>query len=163
MLSPLSFFQPIFYPWTFLCCCGAVFSGAVAFNGDLSAWEVGKVTTMPYSTCTLPPHSPRSSPYFWLLLFPLLLSVAALIILYLNYALSSFFFQPILILGLFFVVAVVQCFTMLVTSIVISPHGRSGKWRTCIKVRTCTLFPSSPRSGLFLWLLLIPFSFFVPA
>ena len=54
--------------------------------------------------------------FFWLLLFPLLLSVAALI-LFLNNALSPlFFFQPIFILGLFFVAAVVQCFPMLVPS-----------------------------------------------
>jgi surface protein len=33
--------------------CGAVFRLAGAFNGDLSAWEVGKVTNMGYSTYTL--------------------------------------------------------------------------------------------------------------
>ena len=32
MLSPLFFFQTHFYPWTFLCCCGAVFYLAVAFK-----------------------------------------------------------------------------------------------------------------------------------
>jgi surface protein len=62
-----SFFH--FYPWTFLCCCAAVFQYARAFNGDLSAWLVGKVTTMAYSTFTLSPLSKIES-LFWLLLFP---------------------------------------------------------------------------------------------
>ena len=44
------FFQTHFYPRTFLCCCGAVFYNAVAFNGDLSTWDVGKVTIMDTST-----------------------------------------------------------------------------------------------------------------
>jgi hypothetical protein len=30
--------------------CGAVFELAAFFNGDLSAWDVGKVTTMEKST-----------------------------------------------------------------------------------------------------------------
>ena len=39
----------------------AVFSGASAFNGDISAWNVGAVTAMSQSTYTLsPPLSPRS-------------------------------------------------------------------------------------------------------
>ena len=45
----------------------------------------------------------------------LLLSVSALI-LFLNNALSSSFFQPILLLGLFFVVDVVQCLPVLMPS-----------------------------------------------
>ena len=33
--------------------CGAVFRLATDFNGDLSTWDVGNVTTMSYSTYTL--------------------------------------------------------------------------------------------------------------
>ena len=90
----LIFFFNLFLSLDFslsLCCCGAVFNGATAFNGDLSAWQVGKVTTMQSSTYTLP--SPlQDRVFFWLLLFPLLLSVAALI-LFLNTMLSPHFFS----------------------------------------------------------------------
>ena len=103
-LSSFSF-PTHFYPWTFLCCCGAVFNEAGDFNGDLSTWQVGKVTDMAASTYTLSPPSPRSG-LFLAASFPLLLSVSALIP-FLNNALSSFFFQPIFILGLFFVAVVV--------------------------------------------------------
>jgi hypothetical protein len=67
--NALSFFSTHFYPWTFLCCCcGAVFYRARAFNGDLSTWQVGKVTDMIGSTYTL----------LGCFLFSLVLSVAAL-------------------------------------------------------------------------------------
>jgi len=52
-LFPL-FFQPFLFPWTFCYFCGAVFLEATAFNGDLSAWDVGNVTVMRSSTSTLP-------------------------------------------------------------------------------------------------------------
>jgi surface protein len=119
--SLLFFFSTHFYPWTFLCCCcGAVFYKAYAFNGDLSTWQVGKVTTMQASTYTLSPPLPlQGRVVFQAASISLLLSVAALI-LCLNNALSSFF-RPIFILGLFFVV--VQCFTTLMPSTVISPPG----------------------------------------
>ena len=68
--SLLFFFSTHFYPWTFLCCCGAVFLGAAAFNGDLSAWQVGKVTTMIQSTFTLIPLPLQDRVFFWQLLFP---------------------------------------------------------------------------------------------
>jgi surface protein len=108
-----SFFFNHFYPWTFLCCCGAVFYKAGAFNGNLSTWQVGKVTNMGYSTYTLgcfyfPSSFCGSTNSIFTMLSPL------------------FVFQPIFILGLFFV-AVLQCFNMLVPSMVISPHGWSGK------------------------------------
>jgi hypothetical protein len=54
MLSPLLFsFQPIFIIGLFFIVdvCGAVFKLATAFDGDLSAWEVGKVTDMFESKC----------------------------------------------------------------------------------------------------------------
>ena len=73
--SLLFFFPTHFYPWTFLCCCcGAVVEFAYAFNGDLSKWQVGKVTDMAGSTYTF------FFPFF---------SVAALIFC-LNNALLSF-------------------------------------------------------------------------
>ena len=46
-----------FYLWTFLCCCGAVFKDATAFNGDLSAWQVGKVNNMYSSTLLRSPFT----------------------------------------------------------------------------------------------------------
>jgi len=60
------------------------------FNADISKWQVGKVTNMDRSTCTLSPPSPRSG-LFLAASVSLLLSVAALI-LFLNNALSSCFF-----------------------------------------------------------------------
>ena len=64
--SLLFFFQNYFYPWIFLCCCGAVFEGAGAFNGDLSAWPVGNVTEMGSSTYTLfPPSLSKIGSLFW--------------------------------------------------------------------------------------------------
>jgi surface protein len=78
-----------------------VFRYAGAFNGDLSKWQVGEVTTMEASTYTLSP--PLQDRVDLAASISLLLSVAALI-LFLNNVLSSFFFQPIFILGLFFVV-----------------------------------------------------------
>ena len=52
-ISP--FFSPVLsFSLDFsLCCCGAAFQLAEAFDGDLSAWEVGKVINMDYSTYTL--------------------------------------------------------------------------------------------------------------
>ena len=126
----LFFFKTHFYPWTFLCCCGAVFNTAVAFNGDLSAWDVGQVTSMQSSTYT----SPRWV-FFWMFLT-----------LFCFNHFSSFFSKPIFILELFFV-AVVQCFTLFKSSMVISPPGMLGKWRTWITVRI--LFSPAPRTGFF--------------
>ena len=108
-----SFFSTHFYPWTFLCCCcRAVFAFAYDFNRDLSTWQVGKVTTMREGTYTLfffCPHGREHGTDSFFEQCSLL-----------------FFFEPIFILGLFFV-AVVQCFILLVPSMVISPNGRSGK------------------------------------
>ena len=75
MLSPLLIFSTHFYRWTFhCCCCGAVFYNAGAFNGDLSQWDVGKVTTMINSTYTLSPiHVPlQDRVLFSAVSFPLL-------------------------------------------------------------------------------------------
>ena len=124
-----------------------MFRGAGNFNRDLSTWQVGKVTNMERSTYTLiSALSPKDRVLFLAASISHLLSVAALI-LFLNNALSSFFFQPIFILGLFFV-AVVQCLNMLRPSMVISPRGRSRKSRSWTTVRTLSP-PLSPRSGLF--------------
>ena len=83
MLSPL-FFSTRFLSVDFsLCCCilygilyGAVFRQAEAFNGDLSAWEVGKVINMGYSTYTLflskiGPFFGWHYLYFWTMVSPL--------------------------------------------------------------------------------------------
>ena len=78
-----------------------------AFNANISAWQVGKVTTMAYSTYTFLAAS-----------ISLLLSVAALIL---------FSNNALIILELFFVAVLLQCFSMRVPSMVISPLGRSGK------------------------------------
>ena len=78
MLSSL-FFQP-----DFSLLLRAVFAGARYFNGDLSSWEVGKVTNMGESTYTLSPPSPRSGFFFGCFFFPFSLSVAALILCLIN-------------------------------------------------------------------------------
>ena len=91
--------------------CGAVFMYAGDFNCDLSTWEVGKVTDMYNSTYTLSSPSPRSGLCLAASISPSSFSVAALII-FLNNALSSFFFQSIFNVGLFFVAvwySVSQC------------------------------------------------------
>jgi hypothetical protein len=101
-----------------------VFYSKRTFNANISAWQVGKVTNMGGSTYTLFPLSTRSG-LFLAASIALLRSVAALI-LFLNNALSSFFFQthfyPWTFLG-----CCVQCLIKLVPSMVISPPGRSGK------------------------------------
>ena len=104
-----SFFcKPIFIIGCFFVLLrGAVFQSAGAFNSDLSSWDVGKVTNMAFSTYTLSPPSPRSV-LVLAVSFLLLLSVSALI-LFLNNVLSSSFFQPIFIVGLFFFDVVVSC------------------------------------------------------
>ena len=159
-LNNVSFFFPQthFYP-TFLYCCGAVFNNAGAFNGNLSAWQVGKVTTMSYSTYTytlFPPPSPRSGLFLAASISPF--SFCAGINSLFEQCSLLFIFQTIfilVILGLFFVAVVVQCLPMLVPSMVISPPGRSGKWRSWKEVRT--LFPPLSPGSLF-WQVL--FSFF---
>ena len=153
MLSPL-FFPTHFYPWTFLCCCGAVFRDAGVFNGDLSKWEVGKVTTMQNSTYTLSPFSKIGS-CLGCLYFPSSFCDSTNSI-FEHCSLLYFCPKPIFILGLFFV-AVVQCLTLLLPSMVISPNGRSGKWRPWEKVRTLFLSLSKIRS--FFRLFLFPFFF----
>ena len=71
--------------------CGAVFYDAVAFNGDLSTWEVGEVTTMGHSTYNHNPLSPQNIGsflgcfFFWVFLFS-----------------SPFFVELILFLNIFF-------------------------------------------------------------
>ncbi|MBT3409188.1 MAG: hypothetical protein HN430_00640, partial [Halieaceae bacterium] len=70
-----------------------MFYNADDFNGDLSTWDVGKVTTMIQSTFTLSP--PLQDRVDLAASISLLLSVAALI-LFLNNALSSFLFNPFL-------------------------------------------------------------------
>ena len=137
-LSSFYFSNPYLSTDFSLLLCGAVFLSAVDFNGDLSKWQVGEVTTMQQSTYNLSPLPLQDRVFFWLLLFPLLLSVAALI-LFLNNALCSFYFQTHFYLWTFLCCCVVQCFGMLMPSMVISPPGRSGKWRPCNSVST--LFP----------------------
>ena len=200
-----SLFSTHFYHFIFLCYFGgAVFEDAGDFNGDLSTWDVGNVTTMYYSTYTLLffSSSIRNRVFFGCFIFPFSFLYRALIIFltmiwcsvslcwyiqlwslhmerresdrharqyvhslyfplssqqdrgfvwihmflfffFLFCALISFLisplFPPIFIIGLFFV-AVVQCLTVLMHSMVISPHGKSEKWQPCKKVRT-KLFP----------------------
>ena len=93
-------------------------------------------------------------PPLWLLLFSHLLSVAALI-LFLNTMLSPLFFN-IFILGLFLVAALVQCFWVLVPSMVISPHGRSEKWRAWVTVCTVFFFPLQVAFALILFFFFQP-------
>ncbi len=91
-----------------------VFYNKSSFNANISAWQVGNVTTMEGSMYTLPPLL-----QYWVFFF------LCLLILYLNNALSSFFhfyhWTSLCCCG-------VQCFILLVPSMVISPHGRSEKW-----------------------------------
>jgi hypothetical protein len=48
-----------------------LFAGKSTFNANISAWQVGKVTTMKWSTYhSLPAPSPRSGLFFCFLLFP---------------------------------------------------------------------------------------------
>jgi surface protein len=102
--------------------CGAVFNNAGDFNGDLSTWQVGKVTTMEASTYTLPPPL-QDRVFFRLLLFPFFFLCSTYSIF--EQCSLLFLFQSIFILGLFFV-AVVQCFSVLLPSMVISLPGTSG-------------------------------------
>ena len=102
-----------------------LFYGKSTFNADISAWQVGKVTTMTYSTYTLSPLSKIGS-CFGCFFSPSSFCGSTNSISE-QCSLLFFFSNPIFILGLFFVVAVVQCLTTLVTSMVISPNGRSGK------------------------------------
>tara|TARA_B110000091_G_C13317720_1_gene271019 strand:- start:54 stop:374 length:321 start_codon:yes stop_codon:yes gene_type:complete len=57
-----SFFSTHFFFGLFfdVAVCGAVFHNAGNFNGDISAWQVGEVTTMLASTYTLFSPFPRS-------------------------------------------------------------------------------------------------------
>ena len=111
-------------------------------HGTLGTWRVWNIVR---TLCS--PFSTRSG-LCWMLLFPPLWH-------YLNNILL-FFFNLFLSLNFSLLLCcVVQCFTLLVPSMVISPNGRLGKWRTCNRVRT--LFPPSPpRSGL-----ILPVSFFL--
>ena len=123
LLSPL-FLLTHFYRWTFLCCCGAVFLAAGKFIGDLSTWQVGKVTTMGQSTCTLfPPLQDRV--IFRLLLFPSSFCGST----------NSIFKQSHFYRWTFHCCCVVQCFGMLMPSMVISLRGSLETWRPCSKVR----------------------------
>ena len=95
--------------------CGAVFYDAVAFNGDLSIWQVGNVTTMQKST--------------YMYMYPLSLS---------SFCVSTtctcnkqrsllFLFLTYFTCWTFLCCCVVQCLNLLLSSMVISPHGTSGK------------------------------------
>ena len=125
MLSPL-FFSIQFLTLDFsLLLCGAVFDKAGAFNGDLSTWQVGEVTRMDYSTYTLfPPLQDRF--FFWLFLSSLLSLLSALIYVFFLFNLLSSFFSTNFYHWTFLCW---QCLWKLLPSMVISPPGRSGKWR----------------------------------
>ena len=145
MLSPL-FLPTHFYPWTFLCCCGAVFGVARVFNGDLSKWQVREVTNMYQSTYThIPPLHLQDRSFFRLLLFPLLLSVA--LILFLNNALSSFCFPT------HFYPWTFLCCCGAVFAVALAFNGDISTWQvgkvTDMYASTFTLPLPSPRSGLF--------------
>ena len=91
MLSPLFFSNPFLSLDFSLLLCGAVFYNAAAFNGDLSAWDVGKVTGDPFngmerSTYTFLSRPSPNRGFFWLLLFPLLILCAPALISFLNNA-----------------------------------------------------------------------------
>ena len=74
-----------------------VFQYKGSFNANISAWQVGKVTTMSYSTYIYTLSSPplQDRVFFWLLLFPFFFLRQALI-LFLNNALPLLFFNPFL-------------------------------------------------------------------
>jgi surface protein len=106
-----------------------VFQDKSSFNSDISAWQVGKVTNMHASTYILFffPLLSKIWVSFGCFFFPsVFLFCASTNSIFEQCSLLFFLFQPIFILGLFFV-AVVQCFVKLVPSMVISPPGRSGK------------------------------------
>ena len=111
------FFDPFLSINISLFCRGAVFALATAFNGDLSAWDVGKVETMAHSTFTFFSHLHFLNLHCW----------------YIFRTLLFFLFKIIFIIWLFFLfmhcgAAVVQCLFLLMHSTVISTHGTSGKW-----------------------------------
>ena len=140
--------SPLFLSLDFaLFCCGAVFQSAISFNGDLSTWEVGKVTTMAFSTYTLLPPSPRLV-FFWGCLFSLFPFVHSLI-LFLYNAFFSFFANPFLHVLLNFFLCC--CGTVFWNARAF--NGDLSTWQvgkvTDMRESTFTLFPPSPRSGLF--------------
>ena len=89
-----------------------------SFNANISAWQVGKVTTMDYSTYTLPPSlSLQDRVFFWMFPSPLFLLTC------------TDFFQLMFtsFIELFFVAVLLQCLIKRMPSTVIYPHGMSGK------------------------------------
>ena len=133
--------------------CGAVFYIASKFNSDLSTWQVGEVTTMENSTYTLPPLFKIRS-FFWMLLYFPSFSVFALII-FLNNALSSFFFIPFLSLD----------YSLLLCAVFYAAEAFNSDlstWQvgkvTNMEYSTYTL-PPPLQDQVFFWLLLFPFFF----
>ena len=147
MLSPLFFSNPFLSLDFLLLLCVQCFnllvpSMVISLHGRSGKWRPWiKVRSHVHSF----PPSPRSVffltasifPSFWTMLSPLF---------------PTHFYH-----WTFLCWCVVQCLTMLMHSMVISPPGRSGKWLAWMEVRT--LFPPSPKSGIVLWLFL--FSFFL--
>ena len=67
-----------------------------SFNANISAWDVGKVTTMYYSTYTLPPPSQRSGS-FWQLFVPFFLLLCCTDLMFEQFSIHcSFLFQSVL-------------------------------------------------------------------
>jgi surface protein len=145
MLSPL-FFSTHFYPWTSLCCCGAVFYGAGAFNGDLSTWQVGKVTHMNDSTYISPPLSKIGSFLgCFYMYFPS--SFCGTNSIFVQWSLL-FFFKLILSLDFFLLLlwcSVLQCRWLQWWSLQMA--GRESDERA---IKYVLSSPPSPRSGVFL-------------
>jgi hypothetical protein len=133
-----------------------VFLGAGDFNGDISTWKVGEVTTMEASTYTLSPPLQDRVLFLAVSFFPFS-SFCAYTDSILNNALSSFFSNPFLSLD----------FSLLLCAVFEGAGGFNGdlsKWQvgkvTLMDASTYTLsFPLSPRSGLILTVsfFLLPF------
>ena len=122
------FSHPCLYPWTFLCCCVVQCFPMLVTSMVISPpGRLGKRRTW-HTVCTLFSHLPsRSGLFLGCFYFPSSFSVSTNSI-FEQCALSSFFYNPFSSFDFFFCCYMVQCFSMLVPSMVISPYGRSGKW-----------------------------------
>jgi hypothetical protein len=125
MLSPLFFSNPFLSLDFSLLLCGAVFISARAFNCDLSTWQVGKVTNMYGSTYTLSLSLSKIGSFFTASIYPSSFCGSANSIF--EQCSLLFFFQTNFYPWTFLCCCVVQCLSVLLPSMVISPNGRSGK------------------------------------
>ena len=122
----------------------AVFFNAISFNSDVSKWNMGVVTNMWASKCTLSPSLPLCVSLWPHTLF------CCCVFLNDKTRVSSDHKIPTRSSVIFVAPSFLQCFIPQLRSTRTCPNGILGRWQICMPVSVLSLFPSPFRCVVFL-------------